>query len=80
MMKIVDLAGSDQALKLAYEPHITFYDASYLVASTENDAALATDDAKLRRKVQENISTVTRILKKKPVVSSSEEILREHKP
>ncbi|MEM2794652.1 MAG: type II toxin-antitoxin system VapC family toxin, partial [Thermofilaceae archaeon] len=79
-MKIVDFIGSDQALKLAYKLQMTFYDASYLVASAENDSVLVTDDAKLRRKVQENISAVTRILKKRPVVSSSEEILREYKP
>ncbi|MEM3964892.1 MAG: type II toxin-antitoxin system VapC family toxin, partial [Thermofilaceae archaeon] len=78
-MKTVDLKGVDQALELACKLRVTFYDASYLVATAENDAVLVTDDAKLRRKIQ-NSSTVTRILKKRPVVSSSVEILREYKP
>ncbi|MEM2186430.1 MAG: type II toxin-antitoxin system VapC family toxin [Thermofilaceae archaeon] len=78
-MKTVDLKGVDQVLELACKLRVTFYDASYLVATAENDAVLVTDDAKLRRKVQ-NSSTVTRILKKRPVVSSSVEILREYKP
>ncbi|MEM1909776.1 MAG: type II toxin-antitoxin system VapC family toxin [Thermofilaceae archaeon] len=79
-MKTVDLKGVDQALELAYKLRVTFYDASYLVATAENDAVLVTDDAKLRRKIQENISTVTGILRKRPELSSSEEILRECKP
>ncbi|MCX8183370.1 MAG: type II toxin-antitoxin system VapC family toxin [Crenarchaeota archaeon] len=75
IMRIVDLSNNDLAFKLAHELQITYYDAAYIVASTENNAKLVTDDTKLTRKIQENIEVTTEILKKKPETLSSNEIL-----
>ncbi|MBO3754596.1 MAG: type II toxin-antitoxin system VapC family toxin [Candidatus Brockarchaeota archaeon] len=75
IMRVVDLSNNDLALKLAYDLQTTFYDASYIVASTENNAKLVTDDMKLARKIRENTSIMAEILKKKPETSSSDRIL-----
>ncbi len=75
IMRVVDISNNDLALKLAYDLQTTFYDASYIVASTENNAKLVTDDMKLARKIRENTSIMAEILKKKPETSSSDRIL-----
>lgn len=74
IMSAVDLLNDDLAFKLAYGLQITYYDASYIVASMENNATLVTDDMKLARKMRDKIDTATGILKKKPETLSSDEI------
>ncbi|MEM2612123.1 MAG: type II toxin-antitoxin system VapC family toxin, partial [Thermoproteota archaeon] len=58
-------------LRLACELQITFYDASYVVASVESKARLVTDDVGLIRKIRGNASTVVKILGGKPEMLSS---------
>ncbi|MEM2172722.1 MAG: type II toxin-antitoxin system VapC family toxin, partial [Thermoproteota archaeon] len=58
-------------LRLACELQITFYDASYVVASVESKARLVTDDVGLIRKIRGNTSTVVKILGGKPETLSS---------
>lgn len=74
IMAVIDPLDSGAILKLSYELQVAYYDASYIVASTENNAKLVTDDAKLAKKLKENIDTVARILGRKLEVLSSYEI------
>jgi predicted nucleic acid-binding protein len=74
MMAVIDPLDSGVVLKLAYELQVTYYDASYIVASAENNARLVIDDVKLARRLQENIDTTARILGRKLEVLSSGEI------
>ena len=75
IMRIVDPSDSGMVLKLAYELRVTFYDASYVVASIENNAKLITDDEKLARKIRENADVIVKILGEKPEVLSSNKTL-----
>lgn len=46
-------------IKLAISERITFYDASYIVASERAKATLVTEDRKLREKAKKYVSTTT---------------------
>ncbi|MEM3590785.1 MAG: type II toxin-antitoxin system VapC family toxin [Candidatus Bathyarchaeia archaeon] len=74
IMVIVDPQNSSLTLKLAYNLQITYYDASYIVASAENNAKLITDDIRLAKKIQENTDTVNEILGRKIELSPSNKI------
>lgn len=63
-------------LKLACELKITYYDASYIVASHELDAALVTDDEKLRKKIRLGEKIISRILGKMVNIYSTKELLK----
>jgi predicted nucleic acid-binding protein len=65
-------------LKLAYELQVTYYDASYVVASVENQAMLITDDEQLIRRVKECIEVASKTLGRGPEISSSDKILSSH--
>ncbi|MCS7138754.1 MAG: type II toxin-antitoxin system VapC family toxin [Crenarchaeota archaeon] len=65
IMRIVEVSNSSTALKLAYELQTTYYDASYIVASVENNTRLVTDDAELIRKIRENVNIIIKITGRK---------------
>ncbi|MEM2168193.1 MAG: type II toxin-antitoxin system VapC family toxin [Candidatus Bathyarchaeia archaeon] len=74
IMVIADPQDSSLTLKLAYDLQITYYDASYIAASAENNARLITDDIKLIKKVQENTDIINGMLGKKIELSPSDKI------
>lgn len=74
IMVIVDPQNSSLTLKLAYNLQITYYDASYIAASAENNAKLITDDIRLAKKIQENTDTINEILGRKIELSPSNKI------
>lgn len=74
IMVIVDPSNNSITFKLAHDLQITYYDASYILAATERNAKLITDDTKLTRKIQENISTIIKILGEKLEILSSDKI------
>lgn len=76
VMGVVDPLDSALVFKLACKLQITYYEASYVTASIENDAKLITDDAKLMRKMQDGMETSTKVLGKKPNVLSCAEVRR----
>ncbi|MBO3840048.1 MAG: type II toxin-antitoxin system VapC family toxin [Candidatus Brockarchaeota archaeon] len=71
IMRIIEPSNNSMVLRLACELQITFYDASYVVASVESKARLVTDDVGLIRKIRGNASTVVKILGGKPEMLSS---------
>jgi len=74
IMVTADPQNSSLTLKLAYGLQMTYYDASYIVASAENNARLITDDVKLTKKVQENTDIINGMLGKKIELSPSNKI------
>ncbi len=74
IMETVNPTNPYLTLNLAYKLQTTYYDASYIVASTEKNAKLITDDTKLTRKVEEYMNTIHKILGRKPEISSSNKI------
>jgi len=48
-----------RALRLALTERITFYDASYIVATEEINATLVTEDRKLKEKARKHINVIT---------------------
>ncbi|RLG90813.1 MAG: hypothetical protein DRO36_05420 [Candidatus Hecatellales archaeon] len=73
-METVNPSNPSLTLNLAYKLQTTYYDASYIAASTEKNAKLITDDTKLTRKVEEYMNTIHKILGRKPEISSSNKI------
>jgi len=65
-------------LKLAYELNVTYYDASYIVASHELNVGLVTDDEKLKRKIHEKRGVLTRVLGKSVTVYSTRELIESY--
>ena len=63
-------------MRLACKLKITFYDASYVTTSYELNAALITDDKKLRRKIYENRDIILKILSREITLYSTEEIIK----
>ncbi|MGB9717833.1 MAG: type II toxin-antitoxin system VapC family toxin [Thermoproteota archaeon] len=74
IMGTVNPSNDGMVLKLACELKATFYDASYIAASIENNSRLVTDDEKLTRKIRENANTIVKILGHKTEAPSSSNI------
>lgn len=52
-LNIIEPRNKQLVMKIAHELGVTHYDASYIVAANELEAALVTDDKKLRNKIEE---------------------------
>jgi predicted nucleic acid-binding protein len=75
IMEMVYPKRSDLTFRLAFDLQVTYYDASYVVASIENDAKLITSDVKLARRIGEKIDTVNKVLGREPEILLSDEII-----
>jgi len=75
IMEMVYPKRSDLTFRLAFDPQVTYYDASYVVASIENDAKLITSDVKLARRIGEKMDTVNKVLGREPEILLSDEII-----
>ncbi|RLG88779.1 MAG: hypothetical protein DRO18_00745, partial [Thermoprotei archaeon] len=62
-------------LRLAYRLKITYYDASYVIASSELNVPLITDDTTLRNRIKSHRNVVKQILGKEVNVLSSDEYI-----
>jgi predicted nucleic acid-binding protein len=78
VMEMVEPLTTALTLKLAYELQVTYYDASYMVASIENQAKLITDDKQLIKRIKECIEVASKTLGRRLEISSSDEILSSH--
>ena len=74
IMNITAPVDISLVFKLANEIKVTYYDSSYIVSSYELGADLVTDDNKLRRRIDEEVQTVKRILGKKIKIYSTKEL------
>jgi predicted nucleic acid-binding protein len=75
IMEMVYPKRSDLTFRLAFDLQVTYYDASYVVASIENDAKLITGDVKLARRIGEKMDTVNKVLGREPEILLSDEII-----
>jgi predicted nucleic acid-binding protein len=75
IMEMVYPKRSDLTFRLAFDLQVTYYDASYVVASVENDAKLITSDVKLARRIGEKMDTVNKVLGREPEILLSDEII-----
>jgi predicted nucleic acid-binding protein len=75
IMEMVYPKRSDLTFRLAFDLQVTYYDASYVVASIENDAKLITSDVKLARRIGEKMDTVNKVLGREPEILLSDEII-----
>jgi len=75
IMEIVYPKRSNLAFRLAFDLQVTYYDASYVAASIENDAKLVTSDVKLARRIEEKMGIVNKVLGRKPEILLSDEII-----
>ena len=62
-------------LRLAFRLKITYYDASYVIASSELNVPLITDDTTLRNRIKSHRNVVKQILGKEVNVLSSDEYI-----
>lgn len=74
-INIIDPQDQLTVLKLSYELNITYYDASYIVAASELNIPLVTDDNKLKNKIQLNKHLIIEVIGKEVNVLSSKEYI-----
>jgi len=62
-MRIIVIDNPAKVLRVAYLMRITYYDASYITATAENNLILVTDDRKLLNKIGEREEILKKIFK-----------------
>ena len=62
-MRIIVIDNPAKVLRVAYLMRITYYDASYITATAENNLILVTDDRKLLNKIGEREEILRKIFK-----------------
>jgi len=62
-MRIIVIDNPAKVLRVAYLMRITYYDASYIMATAENNLILVTDDRKLLNKIGEREEILKKIFK-----------------
>ncbi len=75
LMEVVEPLDRALSLRLAYALGLTYYDASYVVASHERGARLVTDDKKLQIRLRNQRSKVRELLGKEPPLIQSIDIV-----
>ena len=74
LLEAVEPSDAGLTFRLAYALRLTYYDASYVVASQERGAALVTDDEKLRSRVQGRREEVGELLGGEPPIIRSTDL------
>ena len=65
-MKIIDPLDQEKTLHIATALRITYYDASYITAASEQNTILVTDDGKLIKTLKRKETKLNKILGKTP--------------